>query len=182
MDNLALLILIWWSLPHVIGGLIDRGDPNATSSNGGTAGSNIFDSQSTNTPIATAFSLWPTSQISPITNSQMSTSTNPPSIEDENAADEPEAAKSSIQPDHLDHVLSAIEALAGVASVAVAIVVYKLTMRNRALNAGVEVDVEMNDLSTGADDQTHANAVRPDPSVESVSTCSVPYVTQPQNQ
>lgn len=69
--------------------------------------------------------------------------------------------------DDLGIALSVIEVLAGIASVAVAITVYKLMARKRECDADVNPDVEMNSLSSASTARTNnlasANDARPGP-------------------
>lgn len=87
-----------------------------------------------------------------------------------NASEIPDASspEANNQPSsELNTTLSLIEVLAGIGSVVVAITIYKLTMRNRAVDA--TVDVEMNDLPgapAAREDQLHS--VRPDPFVSTL--------------
>lgn len=68
--------------------------------------------------------------------------------------------------DDLSMALSVIEALAGIASVVIAITVYKLMTRKHGRDANVNPDVEMDSLATASTtrtrDLTSARAARPD--------------------
>lgn len=112
--------------------------------------------------------------------SQVSASTTVSTAESRmDSADIVAAPESSADSNDLSNVLSVIEAVAAIASICVAITIYKLTMRSRQTN----VDVEMNDFSRASTALTTdpASGARPDPAA-TLPIPPTPYVRLDQNQ